>query len=486
MALSDLFSNGKRPNLLLIITDQERSLLQWPASYQPTLAAAMPAMRQLAANGIDFQAAFTGACMCSPSRATFLTSQYPAVTGCTHTGGAPLPPPSQFPNLASVLKAAGYGCYWIGKWHLLGNNEPGTQDDELAQWGFSTWDPNDAGISLNATFLGGGTLDTGPVTPGAPNQNDQRYLADALSFLAAPPAEPYCLVVSLVNPHDVHLGYLNQAASYYDPTTYRAAAAPIPLNADENLSSKPRAQSSYTFAQMSGNDGATEQDFVDFYAYLVGYVDSQIQQILDAMSAEQIDQTLIVRFADHGELGLSHGMVEKFVNVYDEAIHVPLLFSNPIAWPQPQSTQALASSVDLLPTLANLLGVSSQFPGLAGTDLSPLLEGTGTSVQDYVHYTYDDIGGNGPSVIRAIRSAQWTYAVYAPAAGAQSQGGDWELYDLSADPQQNTNLAGNPAYADQQAVLEAELAVQMKEKGTTPAGWPPQYIAGTSRGGPAA
>ncbi|MEH6417506.1 sulfatase-like hydrolase/transferase [Pseudomonas sp. CGJS7] len=481
MVLSDLFADGKRPNLLLIITDQERSLAQWPASYQPTLAAKLPAMQQLAGNGLNFANAFTGACMCSPSRATFLTSQYPYVTGCTQTGGNPLPLPAKFPNLASVLSAAGYGCYWIGKWHLLGGEEPGSSSSDLAPWGFSTWDPNDAGITLGTTYLGGGTIDG---APGSPNQNDQRYLSDALAFLADPPASPYCLVVSLVNPHDVHLGYLNQASNYYEATTYTATGAPIPANANENLSSKPRAQSSYTFARMSHGNGASEQDFVDFYAYLVEYVDSQIKQILDAIGAEQLDQTLIVRFADHGELGLSHGLVEKFVNAYDEAIHVPLLFSNPQVWPQGATTQAMASSVDLLPTLASLLGVSAQFPDLAGADLSGVLDGGSNGVQDYVHYTYDDMFQSGPSVIRAIRSSQWLYAVYVPATGSQNLGGDWEMYDLSADPQQDTNLAGNPDYAEQQAMLEAELAVQMKEKNTTPPGWPPQYIAGQSRGGP--
>ncbi|MGO1071021.1 sulfatase-like hydrolase/transferase [Lysobacter sp. CA199] len=482
MVLSDLFAEGKQPNVLFIITDQERSLAQWPASYQPTLAAKMPAMQQLTGNGLSFANAFTGACMCSPSRATFLTSQYPQMTGCLSTGGPPLPPPSAFPNLATVLSAAGYDCYWIGKWHLLGGEEPGSSSGDLAPWGFQTWDPNDAGITLGTTYLGGGTIDG---APGTPNQNDQRYLSDALAFLADPPASPYCLVVSLVNPHDVHLGYMNQAANYYDANDYTATGAPLPANVDEDLSSKPRAQSSYTFVQMSDGNGASEQDFVDFYAYLVEYVDSQIKQILDAMSTDALNQTLIVRFADHGELGLSHGLVEKFVNAYDEAIHVPLVFSNPLVWPQGAATQALASSVDLLPTLANLLGVSAQFSGLAGADLSSVLDGGSDSVQDYVHYTYDDMSQGGPSVIRAVRSSQWLYAVYVPTEGSQGQGGDWEMYDLSADPQQDTNLAGNPAYAEQQWVLEAELAIQMKEKNTIPAGWPPQYVAGQSRGRPA-
>lgn len=484
MALSDLFRYGAQPNLLLIITDQERSLAQWPEPYRAKLGARLKAMRRLAGHGLSFDRAYTGACMCTPSRATFLTSQYPAVTGCTTTGADSLPLPDVLPNLATVAQAAGYGCYWIGKWHLLGGNEPGSSPNDLSRWGFSDWDPNDAGLSLGPTYLGGGTLATAPPSPGAPNQNDQRYLADALKFLAAPPPSPYCLVVSLVNPHDSHLGFLDLAATYYDATVYGASGASVPANAGEDLAGKPRAQASYAWSAMAAT-GAQQQDFVDFYAYLLEYVDSQILQLLDAMSREQIDNTLIVRFADHGELGLSHGLVEKFVNAYDEALHVPLLFSNPIAWPRPQRSQCLASSVDLLPTLASLLGVADQFPDLVGRDLSPALADPEASVQDEVHFTYDDIGGAGPSTIRAIRSEQWTYAVYLPPEDQPDQGGDWELYDHRTDPQQDRNLAGDPAYRDQQLLLERALVAQMQAKGTLPTNWPPAYVPGRSRGGPA-
>src|SRR5258708_29183649 len=119
MSIVDLFSNGNRPNLVFIITDQERTLQHWPDSFMSNL----PAMQQLMRTGITFRQAFTAACMCSPSRATFLTSNYPAVTGVTTTGTPepPFPLPTSFSNLANVLSAAGYGsCTWKGKWHLGG------------------------------------------------------------------------------------------------------------------------------------------------------------------------------------------------------------------------------------------------------------------------------------------------------------------------------------------------------------------------------
>ena len=59
-----------------------------------------------------------------------------------------------------------------------------------------------------------------------------------------------------------------------------------------------------------------------------------------------------MRCADHGEMGLSHGgLRQKMFNVYEETINVPLVVSNPVLFPRRRETDALASLVDVLPTL---------------------------------------------------------------------------------------------------------------------------------------
>ena len=66
---------------------------------------------------------------------------------------------------------------------------------------------------------------------------------------------------------------------------------------------------------------------------------------------------MIFRCADHGEMGLSHGgLRQKAFNAYEETIHVPLVVSNPVLFPRPAETDALASLVDLLPTIATIAG----------------------------------------------------------------------------------------------------------------------------------
>lgn len=214
-------------------------------------------------------------------------------------------------------------------------------------------------------------------------------------------------------------------------------------------------------------------------------VDGQVQEVLNQLNPV-IDNTLIIRFADHGEMGVSHGLVEKFYNAYDETINVPLIFSNPIVWPAGVTTESFASTIDLVPTLASLLGVTSSFSGFKGQDLTPILENPSASVQDAVHFTYDDIASpDGPSIVRSIRTAGYAYSVYFPSMTDGSDA-DWELYDLGADPDEDNNVAGTTQYGTIQATLDNELQQLMTNNGTMPSfTWPPAQTA-NSRGGPPA
>lgn len=219
------------------------------------------------------------------------------------------------------------------------------------------------------------------------------------------------------------------------------------------------------------------------------YVDGQIGSLLEAMSSSQVDSTLIVRFSDHGEMGLAHNLVEKFVNAYGQCVHVPLVFSNPVAWPSAATTRSLASTVDLVPTFASLLNVQNDQWSFVGTDPTPVLDDPTQEVQSFVHFTYDDEGyTNLPSVIRAVRSQEWAYAVYLDSVTSQSSGysdADWEMYDLVNDPEERVNLAGKGLL--QQDILDWMLQVEMILKNTAPAwydtNWPPQKTA-NSIGGP--
>lgn len=479
MKLSDLFrTSNKKPNLLFIITDQERYLQHWPDDF---CEQHLPAMTRLKQNGLSFTHAFTPTCMCSPSRATFLTSQYPSLHGVTSTG-SPQPKhvlPEDIPTLATVLKKAGYTTIeWQGKCHLGKTPE---------HYGFTGWSPPDAGnyLVLNDT-LGGGT----------PN-NDGRFLGHVLDFLQQQQDqdEPWCLVVSFVNPHDVYVSQYNVSDAGYSKGDLSEIQVPLPSNCNENLKTKPRAQEGMSWNRVHHENSM--QDYCNFYAHLHTVVDARIQPILETLDECNLTiGTVIFRLADHGEQALSHGLVEKFFNAYEESIRIPLIVSNPQVYEKAETNgDALVSLLDLVPTIADLLGVSQEFDEcFYGKSLVPLLDNTGdteTAATDgiskdednVVHFTYDDIAcPKAPSIIRCVRTPEYKYAVYYSKNGRDA---DWELYNLVQDPEENVNLAGREEYASIQFVLDETLQCAMRDYKTRPTTfeWPPKQTS-KSRGGP--
>ena len=461
-------------NLLFIVTDQERRPRHWPADWAWDN---LPAMRRLKETGLSFNRAYTPASMCSPARASFLTSSYPQQHRVRRTfgpqsyayepsAGAVLPAtlPSDLPNLGQLLSALGYEVVYKGKWHaslpLGGAASFGDADIAFLQERFalSGWNPPEAGNSLSVmSTLGGGSAD-----------NDGRFVdgsgptaglgESALDYLRqrGPEDAPFALFVNIVNPHDVFVAprFLGEASGY------SAADFMVPPFTDlepppswgEDLSGKPQAQQLYAaeVARTYDSDALAAQ-YNAFYGYVTQLADSWVGRILDALDGLSLtDSTLVFRFADHGEMGLAHNLVEKAYNAYEETIGVPLVVSNPVLFPQPRESDAFVSTLDLAPTLAGLFEAAPSWkPLFRGQDLSRLiLENAVDGLRDEALFCFDDeldgsiSPGEVPAWLRALRreldGCDWTYAVYFDALGSRF---DYELYDLAADPDQTTNLA---------------------------------------------
>ncbi len=180
-----------------------------------------------------------------------------------------------------------------------------------------------------------------------------------------------------------------------------------------------------------------------------------------------------MRFSDHGELGLAHGgLRQKAFNVYEESIRVPLIISNPRLVPTGRACPEPASLLDLLPTVADLLGIDPS-PGLRGTSLAPLVrDADAPPVQNDVLFTFDDMhAGSGlvreilpgiPGRVRCIRERRFKYARYFTEDDPPRE--EHEMYDLAADPYELENLAhpDHPRFADPSVVAErARLAARL-------------------------
>jgi arylsulfatase A-like enzyme len=242
----------------------------------------------------------------------------------------------------------------------------------------------------------------------------------------------------------------------------------LPDNYADDLTTKPSVQLKARQAYNKKSpltDPQAEKEYVNFYAYLNKKADEHIEKILDTLDATGLtEDTIIIRTADHGELGLSHGMREKAYTVYEEMIHIPLIISNPKLFPQPRISEAFYCHLDLLPTIAELAGVPEFDQYGKGVSIVPILNNTVDSVQDSILFTYDDTfflpedvpGGH----IRAIRQGDWIYAVYYSERGSDFE---YEMYNLKDDPGQLDNLLFKNVTSEI-ATRANHLHIKLKEK----------------------
>jgi choline-sulfatase len=454
-------------NIVLILTDQERAIQHFPPNW---LRQNLPGMRRLRQHGVSFERAFTNACMCSPARSTLMSGFFPAQHGVKYTleedmpfpeypYQRELPRPPEMANLATVMRAAGYNVVYKGKWHCSKPaQKENAQPSDLERYGFTRWNPPDAGANQSVPEAGGGFVDNDGrfiEATGSPEAGDEgvmQYLSSA-----AAKQQPFFLVISLVNPHDV-LFYPSKTfeEAGYDDSWIQGEIG-VPATNEEDLSTKPSAQEQFLKIFNLTGKPRTEREkraYLNYYGNLMRSSDNYIVNVLDKLEeAGLYDDTLIVRTADHGEMGLTHGgMRQKNFNFYEEATRVPLVYSNPKLFPAPQSTDALVSHVDFLPTLASLAKApKTARANWQGVDYSQLVlqPKSAKPVQDYVVFTYDDFQSGQakppypkpPNHIVAIREGRWKLAKYYDIRKKNPAPPEWEMYDLKTDPLEEANLA---------------------------------------------
>ena len=265
------------------------------------------------------------------------------------------------------------------------------------------------------------------------------------------------MVISLVNPHDVlfYPGKSFDEADYDE--SWLEGDIRLPETVDEDLSTKPTVQAEFLRIFNLTGKLKTQQkkrNYLNFYGNLMRSSDNYLVNVLDKLEETGLyDDTLIIRTADHGEMGLTHGgMRQKNFNFYEEATRVPLVYSNPKLFPKPVETDALVSHVDFLPTLASLAAApKSARAKWQGVDYSSLV----------LHPSPSKLGpglrrlhlrrlpvGPGPRPLsetaephrqhprRALEDRQ------VPRRRTRStKPPQWEMYDLKTDPLEKTNLA---------------------------------------------
>jgi len=186
-------------------------------------------------------------------------------------------------------------------------------------------------------------------------------------------------------------------------------------------------------------------------AYLasVSFADAMVGQLLDALDASgRADRTIIVLWSDHG-WHLGEKLRWRKQTIWEESTHVPFIVVAPEVTTPGARTGEVVSLMDLYPTLAELAGL--EVPGhVEGTSLVPLLE---NPESDWDHVALSTFG----YMNHAIRSDRYRYIRYFD--------GSEELYDHGTDPQEWTNVAGDPNFSD----IKRELAGWLPSRDTADA-----------------
>jgi choline-sulfatase len=474
-------------NIILILTDQERAIQHFPRDW---LRQNLPGMRRLRRHGLSFERAFTNACMCSPARSTLMSGFFPAQHGVKYTleedmtnleenPQVNLPLPSELKNLATVMHAAGYNVVYKGKWHCAKPAEKeNAKPSDLEKYGFYRWNPPDAGANQTVPEAGGGFIDNDGRFVNSTGEGESEGVLEYLDENATK-EQPFFMVISLVNPHDV-LFYPSRTfneAGYDD--SWLDGSIEVPQTNAEDLAKKPTVQEEFLkIFNLTGKPrtDAEKRSYLNFYGNLMRSSDSYMVNVLDKLEQTGLlDDTLIVRTADHGEMGLTHGgLRQKNFNFYEEAIRVPLVYSNPKLYPQPLQSEALVSHVDFLPTLASLAAApKAARADWQGVDYSKLVTNPspGDSAQDYIVFTYDDFQSGqksgpypkAPNHIVSIREGRWKLARYYGVGEESQTRPQWEMYDLKTDPLETRNLAHpstkrTPKQDEELARLKRKLA----------------------------
>jgi len=411
------------PNVLLIFPDQMRADAMGCMN-NPDVKT--PNLDQLAANGVLLTNTYSNTPVCCPARATILTGKYAHSHGLVTND---LRLKESEITLAELLKEKGYQTGFIGKWHLDGGpKEPGYISPERRQ-GFDFWAANECNHNhFKGRYFKG--IDTIPTH--FDEFEPKVWVDEAIRFLKERKNSPFFLTIAPGPPHDPYM------APEKFRNLYDAAKITMPPNWEKGVK----------------NGGKI--DLANYYGMITA-IDEQLGRLFQKIDSLGLrENTIILFISDHGDMLGSHGRVFKR-QPWEESAKVPGIVSWPKIIPSGKKTEALFSTVDVLPTLLDFCGI--EIPSFVqGVSIKNSIIGDDPGQKS----VYFEILGpcawqeveNG---WRGIRTADFKYARYPDRA--------WILYDLENDPFELNNLAGNPEYSQLEKELDNLLVEQMKKHG---------------------
>lgn len=494
-----------RPNILLLLTDQQQA-----RTIEPDSDCRMDTLADIASEGTRFSRTYTVNPICSPSRASLMTGVLPHSHGMVDVAHNVEPYRAKFKNDLDMwsrrLDEAGYSLGYFGKWHVERSNELEQFDfdayDVFRGEGFDEgyeqyreslgldpevdlrnlygWDDvDDPPLSMARFAKDEGYKDLliyGTHTEPPDGMKDYYVYEQGIEFIRDhADDEPWCLTISTDGPHDPYL----VPEEYYDQ--YDPDEIEKPPNFDDNLEDKPAAYRN----NQSVWDGFDWEEFAEamacYYAYC-SFIDDQIGRALDALEETgQLDNTVIVFAADHGDQMGGHRLLLKGTFSFEESYRVPLVVRHPDGI-SGQVRNDIVQLHDLGPTIVDLAG-QGIFPERMSLPIkNPIASASGEPIDTDAA---DEATFRSTSLVpflhgeRPANHRQEAFAEFHGVRFFTTQRIVWddrykyvfnandrdELYDLNEDPYEGTNLVASPDHQDVKERLAARMWEIVDETG---------------------
>ena len=444
----------RKPNILILMADQMTPFALSAYGHHVTKT---PNMDALAARGVVFDSAYCASPLCAPSRFSFLSGKLPSAIGA-YDNAAEFP--SQTLTLAHYLRAEGYRTILSGKMHFCGPDqlhgfeERLTTDIYPADFGWTPdWDDFETRPSWYHNMSS--VIDAGPCV--RTNQLDfddevtyttrQKLFDIARERQAGKDERPFCVVASLTHPHDPYA----IPQKYWD--MYRDEDIQMPAHRDTLDDADPHSKRLRYVCETDKTPPTDQQIRNARHAYYgaISYVDAQFGAILEALDqAGLADDTIVIVTSDHGEMLGERGLWYK-MTFFEGGCRVPLIVHAPGQF-NAAHVSASVSHLDLLPTLVEL-GRGTPRPAwpdtLDGRSLVPHLRGE-PHAHDEAIGEYLAEGAIAPIVM--LRRGDFKF-IHTPSDPDQ-------LFNVTEDPLERSNLATLPDYAARVAEFREEIAVR--------------------------
>jgi arylsulfatase len=455
----------ERPNILMIMTDQQRrdTLGAYGCDWIPT-----PNLDRLAASGTIFTRATVDNPICTPSRASIFTGK--TVPDHSVYRVHDNLPDDEVLFTERLRLEAGYRTALFGKLHVSSRIEEERRRHPNDGFEIYEWclEPS---VGMDSRFNGyvAWLRANAPDFLAALRTNKRRELhhpeavhmskwaADrTIDFIAdAKDARPFFCLMSLFDPHDPYQDHPLSMRPLIDE-----AGIPDPIIGQSRPDCVRREQEGSYLGRFADFSAQEIREIRLGYAASIAFADQQIGRVLDALEQAGLSENTVVIFmSDHGDQLGDHGLFVKGVGLYEPTVGVPLL----LRWPDRVATggrcEALAQGRDIAATCLAAAGLDAATYCPDSEDLTAMAQ-RGKAARAAAICTYRNSGVDNrgvfwdpPMLSTMARNARFKLTLYTSGGKAER-----ELFDLEADPGEQRNIAGSAAHGDVERLLMTEIA----------------------------